>query len=429
MSESEQDRPLSTAAAEAFVAKTCFKTGPPELVGVELEWLLHDPDDLAAPVRATRLDGLLSETDVDGALSTEPGGQLELSSQPHRTLAGCLTATAKDLAVMRAAAARAGVRLTGLGLDPLRAPMRQMDTPRYSAMERFYDGDGIDGRLMMCSTAAVQVSLDAGTEGGGADGYAARWHALHALCPVLVAAFANSPLREGRPTGWRSTRQAVWGRIDPSRTTRPSEDADPREAWVRYALDARVLAIRTDAPPWTVPPGLTFREWLAGGVHRPPTEGDLAYHLTTLFPPVRPHGFYELRAIDAQGNGDWATVVTVVTALLEDHAARDAALAAAEPVRCAEPIAARDALADTELAKAAARCFEAALGGAGRLGFPAAARDRVERYAERYVAAGRCPADDVLDAWRAGRPLVAAADPRSDQEPDQDPEQEEAVPC
>lgn len=421
----DQDQPLSTVAAEAFVAKTCFKTGPPELVGVELEWLLHDPDDLAAPVRATRLDGLLSETDVHGALSTEPGGQLELSSQPHRSLASCLAATTKDLAVMRTAAAEAGVRLTGLGLDPLRAPVRQVATPRYVAMERFYDGDGDDGRVMMCSTAAVQVCLDAGTEDAGPDGYAARWHALHALSPVLVAAFANSPLREGRPTGWRSTRQAVWSSIDPSRTTRPADDTDPRDAWVRHALDARVLAIRADEPPWAVPPGLTFRDWIGGAGPRPPTEDDLAYHLTTLFPPVRPHGFYELRVVDAQANGDWATVATVVTALLEDPAARDAALSAADPVRDCGPVAARDALADAELAKAAAHCFEAALAGADRLGLPAADRHRVERFAERYVAAGRCPADDVLDAWRAGRPLVAAPDPRSELET----AHEEAVPC
>jgi glutamate--cysteine ligase len=322
---------------------------------------------------------------------------------------------------MRAAAASAGVRLTGLGMDPVRPPVRQMNTPRYAAMERFYDGDGPDGRVMMCSTAAVQVCLDAGTDSAGDNGYAARWHALHALIPVLVAAFANSPLRLGRPTGWRSTRQAVWGGIDPSRTTRPPDDADPRESWVRHALDARVLAVRGDRAPWAVPAGLTFRDWLAGAGPRRPTEEDLAYHLTTLFPPVRPHGFYELRVIDAQPAGDWATVATVVTALLEDYTARDAALAAVEPVRHSGPVAARDALTDAELAKAAERCFEAALGGAERLGLPEAERHRVARFADRYVAAGRCPADDVLDAWHAGRSLLPAGDPR--------PEYEEAVPC
>jgi glutamate--cysteine ligase len=408
-------RPLSAAAAEAFVASTCFKTGPPRLVGVELEWLLHDPRDLAAPVPPpSRLDGRLSPDDVRGALSTEPGGQFELSSRPHPGVGGCLAETAADLAVLRAAAAAAGLRLTGLGMDPLRPPVRVVDTPRYAAMERFFAQDGTAGRVMMCSTAAVQVCLDAGTEDTGADGYRARWHALHALAPVLIASFANSPFREGRPTGWRCTRQAVWAAIDPSRSARPRDDADPRDAWVRYALGARVLAVRGQGgggTRWQVPRGLTFRGWLAGEGPRPPTQDDLAYHLTTLFPPVRPHGFYELRVVDAQPGDGWAVVTAVVAALLADHTARDAALAAAEPVRGTDLLAARDGLSDPELAKAAAGCFEAALAAAGRLGFAPADSDRIAGYAARYVDNGRCPADDVLDAWHAGRPLAGREQP------------------
>src|SRR5262249_4420307 len=283
----------------------------------ELEWLLHDPSDLAAPVVSSRLDGLLSPTEIRGALSTEPGGQFELSSRPHPRLGGCLAETAADLAVIRAAAARAGVRLTGLGVDPVRPPVRVVDTPRYVAMERFFDSDGPAGRVMMCSTAGVQVSLDAGTEGPGSDGYAARWHALHALIPVLVASFANSPLHRGRPTGWRCTRQAVWNGLDPGRTRQPGDGrADPREVWVRYVLDARVLAIRTNGQRWLVPAGLTFADWLGRARRPPPPADDLAYHMTTLFPPVRPHGFYELRVVDAQPGDGWSVVATVVTALL-----------------------------------------------------------------------------------------------------------------
>ena len=34
--------------AEVYVASTCFKTGPPDLLGIELEWILHDRQDPAA---------------------------------------------------------------------------------------------------------------------------------------------------------------------------------------------------------------------------------------------------------------------------------------------------------------------------------------------------------------------------------------------
>ena len=133
----------------------------------------------------------------------------------------------------------------------------------------------------MCSTASVQVCLDAGEQGSGPGSVGWRWRLLHALGPVLVAAFANSPLREGRPTGWKSTRQAIWARLDPCRTRPPagavppalagngqgrSLDADPRAAWVDYALSAEVMCVRRPgAQPWTAPAGLTFRSWLRGG--------------------------------------------------------------------------------------------------------------------------------------------------------------------
>src|SRR5207302_1910655 len=107
------------------------------------------------------------------------------------------------------------------------------------------------GRLMMCSTASVQVCVDAGAD--DAD-MTTRWEALHALGPVLVALFANSPLRGGRPTGWRCTRQAIWSRIDPSRTRPPASPAPHRagprcadylrERYARFALDADLLAVR-----------------------------------------------------------------------------------------------------------------------------------------------------------------------------------------
>ena len=95
-----------------------------------------------------------------------------------------------------------------------------LNLPRYAAMEKFFDREGPWGRRMMCGTASVQVCVDAGDDSAGQSGYRARWRLLHAIGPVLVAAFANSPLRVGRPTGWRSGRQQVWANMDPGRTRR-----------------------------------------------------------------------------------------------------------------------------------------------------------------------------------------------------------------
>ncbi len=236
----------------------------------------------------------------------EPGGQLELSSAPAVTLGELIEVTGRDLAALRDAAAAVGLELCGYGLDPLRPPRRVLDLPRYAAMEKFFDREGPWGRQMMCGTASVQVCVDSGDEGPGESGYRARWRLLHAIGPVLVAAFANSPIRRGQPTGWRSARQQVWSNMNPGRTRAPAppaDDGDPRDAWTAYALDAELMCVREpESADWSAPPGVTFREWLragGSGVLRAPTQEDLDYHLSTLFPPVRPRGHMEVRVIDA----------------------------------------------------------------------------------------------------------------------------------
>ena len=215
-------------------------------------------------------------------------------------------------------------------------------------MEEFFDRSGPWGRVMMCSTASVQVCVDAGQEQGGPAGFRWRWHLLHGLSPVLVASFANSPFQDGRVSGWKLTRQAVWSRLDPSRTRAPEEvepgaadhgpawpeDTDPRDAWVSYVLDAQVMVLRDPGSPrWIAPSGLTFRDWVRGAVGPPPTADDLTYHMSTLFPPVRPRGHLELRVIDAQLGDGWIVPTAVVSALLDDPVAAQAAMAAVEPLQ------------------------------------------------------------------------------------------------
>jgi hypothetical protein len=557
-------------------------------------------------------------------------------------------------------------------------------------MEQFFDRGGPWGRVMMCSTASVQVCVDAGCDDDGYSGFRWRWRLLHALGPILVAAFANSPLRAGRLTGWKSTRQAVWAQLDPGRTRapagaepRPSGDpalrngavrngtarngvgrdstagngagrdsngaggngtgldtagrttagpsraigpasnisngstssrsdgagdgsagdaarrtgrsrwgaaapgwppnprgpghgeadsaavgtglpsregairdgavldgagrggadgavgtsadsagrgdvgrprydvaadgdadgaadagtgrlgregtardgavldnaghggaesvgrdgagrggggrpghddvarggavldgpglpaaVDPRSAWAEYALDAQVMCVRRgDGEGWSAPPGLTFRDWLHGRgcEERPPTQADLAYHLSTLFPPVRPQGHFEVRFIDAQPGDGWIVPAAVVSALADDPVAAQLAMAAAEEVWQYGEIAglndvgvngtgpngasrkgagwnraggdgrrAKDnagppgpwlraaqlGLADPVLARAARDCFEAADAALGRAGAPPDIRRRVTDFAEEYVLRGRCPADDTLEELR-----------------------------
>ncbi|MHC3467463.1 ergothioneine biosynthesis glutamate--cysteine ligase EgtA [Streptomyces sp. 7R007] len=404
---------VTEAEVEALIRGICFKTGPPRTLGVEVEWLVHELRSPRLPVTPERLDAAyaaLRTVPLRSALTVEPGGQLELSSPPAASLTECIGTVSADLDAVRAVLAEQDLGLVGVGNDPWHPPRRFLRQPRYDAMETWLDRTGPAGRAMMCTSASVQVCLDAGYEEPGPLGHGRRWWLAHQLGAVLVAAFANSPLAAGRPTGWRSTRQRLWMEIGPGRAGAPALDGDPRAAWARHVLDAPVMCVRRDAGPWDVPDGLSFREWTRSGA---PTREDLAYHVTTLFPPVRPRGHLELRMIDAQpGDDGWIVPLAVATALFDDPEAAETAYRTVKPL--AEramglpaphnPLwtdAARLGLADPELHEVAVVCFRTALEALPRLGAGPRVTDAVTEYLERYVLKGRSPADDLLDRLRS----------------------------
>ncbi|MEV0692152.1 ergothioneine biosynthesis glutamate--cysteine ligase EgtA [Streptomyces sp. NPDC050388] len=413
-----EPRPAVTEAeVDALVRGICFKTGPPRRLGVEVEWLVHELRAPQLPVTSERLEAAyaaLRTVPLSSALTVEPGGQLELSSPPAASLMECVDTVRADLDAVRAVLREDDLTLVGLGHDPWHTPRRFLREPRYDAMEACLDRTGPAGRAMMCTSASVQVCLDAGYEEPGPLGHVRRWWLAHQLGAVLLAAFANSPLAGHRPTGWLSTRQLRWAQIGTGRAGGPVLDSDPRAAWARHVLDAPVMCVRRDGGRWDVPEGLSFREWTRSRVPRAPTRDDLDYHVTTLFPPVRPRGHLELRMIDAQpGDDGWIVPLAVTTALFDDPEAAETAYRAVKPL--AErahgmpaphnPLwrdAARGGLADPELREVAAACFAAALRALPRLGATTEVVDAVAAYRDRYVARGRCPADELLDTLRVG---------------------------
>lgn len=385
--------------AEAHVGVVCFKQGPPAAIGAELEWLLVDSaDPFRRPALRETAAALGDHAPISiapdspartlpggSAVTVEPGGQVELSSAPYpdaRTLSAALTTDTLELARL--------LRVAGLGLqdgaaEKHRAPHRLLMSPRYCAMESSFNEIGPFGHLMMCSTAAVQVSVDAGRAGAELAG---RWALLHEAGPALLAAFACSPRLHSAPPGrWASQRMRTWLQLDPGRTQGPPmNEHDPVGAYARWALDVPLLCVRRGDRAWSAPTGASFADWLEGRldycIGRRPGREDLDYHLSTLFPPVRAQGHLEIRYLDAQPGNTWQVPVALVDALLARPATVDAArgLVAATQGRWHD--AARLGLEDRALRDAAIELFRL---GAGAAADPvgaqliSAAAERVER--------------------------------------------------
>ncbi len=399
----------SAGDAAQLIGETCLTDGPVGRVGLEIEAHCFD---LADPARRPAWDEIRAVIADIGALpgasliTVEPGGAVELSGPPADDIATAIAAMAGDRVVLRSAFAEAGLGLVLLGADPLRQANRINPGDRYRAMEQFFVASqtGAAGAAMMTSTASVQVNLEAGPQAG----WAARVRLAHALGPTMVAIAANSPLLSGRFTGWRSSRQWVWSQLDSARCgpVLGVDGEDPAGEWARYAMKAPVMLVHPtpemDAVPVT--DWVPFADWADGRVllgNRRPTVADLDYHLTTLFPPVRPRRFLEIRYLDSVPDADWPALVFTLTTLLDDPGAADVAAEACEPVATSWDRAAQSGLSDRRLQHCAIQCVQAAAERA-----PAELQESMARLM-RSVEEGRAPADDFSD--RVVRTGIATA--------------------
>jgi glutamate--cysteine ligase len=389
----------STAAAARHIEENCLADTPTGQVGIELEAHCFDLDDpYRRPSWQEISDVIDSLPELPGrsVITVEPGGAVELSGPPLAGALEAISALMADRATLRAGFGRAGFGLVLLGADPLRPPHRVNPGARYRAMEQHFAAanTGAAGAAMMTSTASVQVNVDAGP----AAGWASRVRLAHALGPTMIAIAANSPMLTARFSGWRSTRQRVWGQLDTARCgpVLGASGDEPGSDWARYALRAPVMLVHN---PGAVPVKsyVPFCDWVEGRVPlggRRPTVADLEYHLTTLFPPVRPRRWLEIRYLDSVPDALWPAVTFMLVTLLDDAGAADIAAEATEPVAGAWDRAARLGLVDRRLHTSAKRCVYAAADRA-----PAALHESMRqliRIVEEGSAAGEAFSERVI---------------------------------
>jgi len=110
----------------------------------------------------------------------------------------------------------------------------------------------------------------------------------------------------------------------------------------------------------------TFREWIRDpAINR----DDWLFHLSTLFPEVRPKEFFELRSADTIEPDALAAPVVFVTGLVyDDECARRASELIGPPSEKLLERAGRLGLADPEIRRIASRLVVLALDGGRRLG-------------------------------------------------------------
>ncbi len=391
------ERLRDCAAVRGYVERVCFKTGHPGLVGTELEWLVAFADDPTAVVPLPLLRDLL---DAGGPLPQRQLGHLRAraassSSAPPRSAARPPAGWPWTATPSTSAAPRAG--RAGRSCPPrstrTATPHRQLVAPplrRDGGLLRAPSASET-GRVMMTSTAALQVNLDIG-------------HDRRRRPPALAAAPHGRPRPWSRPSPTRPVHAGRRHRLEvrpAARVAAPRPPVGPR----RRAATTRpppgpttpstptLMLRRRDGDDWTRRAGPDVPR-LAGEPTTRRRHDDLDVHLTTLFPPVRPRGWFEVRYLDAQPWPWWPVPMAVLGALLDDpvaSAAADAACAGLDDWAAA----ARDGLAAPGLQDAAAACFDAALAAMLRAGEDPA-----------LVDPGRAPSATATSPPAAARPTT-----------------------
>jgi glutamate--cysteine ligase len=360
-----------------------------------------------------------SEGGVDGAVialrrrkasvTLEPGGQFELSGAPMKTDVEAVAELDEHLSELLPLAERANIAFIGCGFRPLGtwADVPWVPKGRYAVMREYLPTRGSLGVEMMKRTATVQANLDYTSE---ADAIAKLRLSLR-LGPLVTAMFAASPLRDGKPCGYKSFRAACWLDTDPDRCgTLPflfREGAGFAD-YVEWALDVPLFFVYHHKR-YLQSGGMTFRTFLREGFQgEAATLADWELHLSTLFPDTRLKQYVEVRTADA---GPLSTVRALASLwrgwLYSEQAQRAAEALVADMT--AEQLAELRAAVPKQGMQATLHgkpiqplCLE--LVDIARQGLKEIADDASVALLDplrAYAAAGRCPADDILDAFHA----------------------------
>ena len=348
-------------------------------------------------------------------VTIEPGGQVEFSGLARDSAAACRDALIGHVREVQEVARPLGIRLLGIGARPFGKldDIEWLPKARYGVMREYFPRHGQSSRLahhMMKMTATVQANFDYENEADGVE----KIRTANGVSSIVTAMYAGSPFADGRPTGDKSFRAAIWLETDEDRCGLLPFVFEPGfgfRDYVEWALDVPMFFVVRDGH-YRPADAMPFRRFMTEGwAGETACMRDWELHLSTLFPEVRLKRYIELRGADAGPMPMAEALGALWRGLLDDRDARSAAweMVAGRPfteretLRREVPRAALGArFGGHNLKDLALELVRIADAGLARL--PGAEDDRpLLAPLWAYVTAGRTPADDLLDDYEAAK--------------------------
>lgn len=274
------------------------------------------------------IDGnLLGLKDEWGYISLEPGCQTEISVCPTEKISEIASIIQDYNFKTSFVAQELGIYWLGYGIQPVStfANIEIIPKTRYDIMANYLPSKGGRSLVMMKETAGIQTSIDYDSE----EDAMKKLSLAVLISPIITAIFSNSPVRNGKDTGYKSYRAYSWLDTDNDRCgfidRRIFENHFSFEDYAEYLLDVPMFFIERNNAVINAT-HLTFREFWKNGYAGFQAEiKDWETHATTVFPEVRLKNYIEIRNCDSQKNDLILAMPTLIKGIMYDETAMNQA--------------------------------------------------------------------------------------------------------
>ncbi|MGN0031429.1 MAG: glutamate--cysteine ligase [Candidatus Gastranaerophilaceae bacterium] len=233
-------------------------------------------------------------------ITLEPGSQVEISAKPERTIFELKDKIDYLNSVMMPLLEKRGIVLLEYGVSPYSThkSINLIPKKRYKIMAKYLWG--ILSDVMMRETAGIQCCIDFSSE----EDAMRKFKLANKLTPFMTAMFANSPIRGGVDTGYKSFRALSWLNTDNDRCGFAGKISEEFsfEDYIEYVLNTPMIFIKRDDLNFEVNGNITFSEYMKSGWDgTKPTIDDYELQANLCFPEVRMRNFIEIRNHDCVG--------------------------------------------------------------------------------------------------------------------------------
>lgn len=257
--------------------------------------------------RKDNWDYILDGTSIIGlkklheTITLEPGCQFELSLEPQKHVKDLKNRIEELDYILNPILEEFDIKFLNVGVSPKTTykNIKLIPKKRYHLMANYLWG--ILSDVMMRETAGIQIGIDFHSE----EDAMRKFRLANLMIPFTTAMFANSKIRGGVDTGYKSFRALAWLNTDNERCGFATDFNNMGfKDYVKKLLDTPMIFINRENQTHSINGKLTFKQYMEKGFEGYyPTIEDWKLHSNLYFPEVRLRNFIEIRNHDCVGNG------------------------------------------------------------------------------------------------------------------------------